>query len=77
MQFNKFKVDNKFIVYVQILNITYKIRSLITHLNLNKKDFSSRFGLMKLLNKRKKLLNFLLKKSPKNYFFIKFELNIK
>jgi small subunit ribosomal protein S15 len=43
----------------QIALFTYRINHLTEHLKLNKKDFSTQQGLMKLVGKRKKLLNYL------------------
>lgn len=43
----------------QIALFTYRINHLTEHLKQNKKDFSTQAGLMKLVGKRKKLLNYL------------------
>ena len=44
---------------VQIAILTEEINELTEHLKLHKKDFSSRRGLVKKLNQRRKLLRFL------------------
>ena len=43
----------------QIALFTTRINDLTAHLKINKKDFSTQLGLMKLVGKRKKLLNYL------------------
>jgi small subunit ribosomal protein S15 len=43
----------------QIALFTHRIIHLTEHLKNNKKDFSTQQGLMKLVGKRKKLLNYL------------------
>ena len=44
---------------VQIAILTEEVKELTEHLKLHKKDFSSRRGLVKKLNQRRKLLRFL------------------
>jgi small subunit ribosomal protein S15 len=43
----------------QIALFTHRISHLTQHLKSNKKDFSTQQGLMKLVGKRKRLLNYL------------------
>ena len=43
----------------QIALFTHRINHLTQHLKSNKKDYSTQQGLMKLVGKRKKLLNYL------------------
>ena len=43
----------------QIALFTFRINHLTQHLKLNKKDYSSRMGLLKLVGKRRRLLNYL------------------
>jgi small subunit ribosomal protein S15 len=43
----------------QIALFTHRINHLTNHLKSNKKDFSTQQGLMRLVGKRKKLLNYL------------------
>lgn len=52
---------------VQIAFLTKQIIELIEHLKQNKKDCHSRRGLLKMVGKRKKLLDYLSKESPKSY----------
>ena len=51
---------------VQIVQLTKKIENLSNHIKKNNKDKHSSVGLLKAVNKRKKLLDYLKKK--KNYF---------
>ncbi len=44
---------------VQVALLTYRIRELTEHLKVHKKDFHSRRGLLKMVGKRRKLLNYL------------------
>ena len=44
---------------VQIALLSKRIAQLTEHLKINKKDFSSRLGLLKLVGKRKLLLKYL------------------
>jgi small subunit ribosomal protein S15 len=52
---------------VQIALLTEEIRRLVLHLKKYKKDFASKKGLLKMVAKRKKLLNLLKKESEKRY----------
>ena len=52
---------------VQIALITKRINELAEHFKLHKKDNHSRYGLIKLVSQRKKLLKYLSKVSPKKY----------
>lgn len=62
---------------VQIALFTEKIKSLTTHLKKNKKDNHSRRGLLKMVSKRKKLLNYLKNKNPKRFKKITSALGLK
>ncbi len=44
---------------VQIATLTKKIEALTEHLKINKKDNSSRYGLIRMVNNRRKLLDYL------------------
>ncbi len=61
----------------QIALFTYRINHLTEHLKLNKKDFSTRLGLLKLVGKRRRLLNYLIKKDVTRYRTIIAELGIR
>ena len=50
----------------QIALFTHRINHLTEHLKINKKDHASRRGLLKLVGKRRRLLNYLMKKTSKN-----------
>ncbi|MBQ1244415.1 MAG: 30S ribosomal protein S15 [Clostridia bacterium] len=52
---------------VQIAILTYRINSLTEHLKLNKKDFHSQRGLLRMVGHRKNLLNYLAKKDIERY----------
>ena len=52
---------------VQIALLTEKIESLSKHMNLFKKDKHSSVGLLKAVNKRKKLLDYLKKNKIESY----------
>nr|YP_009542255.1 ribosomal protein S15 [Tetraena mongolica]WEB51385.1 ribosomal protein S15 [Tetraena hamiensis var. qatarensis]AYU56633.1 ribosomal protein S15 [Tetraena mongolica]AYU56719.1 ribosomal protein S15 [Tetraena mongolica]QUL61188.1 ribosomal protein S15 [Tetraena mongolica]UZU69740.1 ribosomal protein S15 [Tetraena mongolica] len=59
--------ENRGSVEFQILSFTKKIRRLTSHLELYKKDYSSKRGLRKILGKRQRLLSYLSKKNPISY----------
>jgi small subunit ribosomal protein S15 len=61
----------------QISLFTYRINHLTEHLKNNKKDYSSRMGLLKLVGKRRRLLDYLYKKDIERYRAIIKELNIR
>jgi small subunit ribosomal protein S15 len=52
---------------VQVALLTHRIRELTEHIKVNKKDFHSRFGLTKMVSKRRKILKHLSKKNPDKY----------
>jgi len=52
---------------VQAAQLTQKIKQLTEHLKAHKKDFSGRRGLLKMVGKRRRLLDYLSKKKPKEY----------
>jgi len=52
---------------VQVGILTKQIEELTTHLKTHRKDNHSRRGLLKMVGKRKKLLDYLEKSKPKNY----------
>ena len=51
----------------QVAVLTGRIRELTEHLKTNKKDHSSRRGLLKMVAKRRKLLDYLRTKSEDRY----------
>lgn len=52
---------------VQISLLTNRINQLTTHLSTFKKDYHSQTGLMKLVGRRKRLLDYLKKQDVKRY----------
>jgi len=52
---------------VQIVALTDRIKELAGHLKVNKKDFSSERGLMRLVNQRRGFLRYLERKNPAQY----------
>jgi small subunit ribosomal protein S15 len=52
---------------VQIALLSERISYLTEHLKINKKDHSSRLGLLKLVGQRKRLLRYLKKKNYEKY----------
>ncbi|MEN9525555.1 MAG: hypothetical protein RLZZ256_939 [Bacteroidota bacterium] len=51
----------------QIALLTERISHISSHLQVNKKDFSTHRGLMQLVGKRKRLLNYLQKHNLTGY----------
>ena len=62
---------------VQIAILTADISSLTPHLDGNKGDHHSRLGLLKLVGKRRRLLDYLMKKDINRYRKIIQELEIR
>ena len=52
---------------VQVALLTSQIKKLTGHLKLHKKDIHSRRGLLSMVSKRRRLLNYLMKKDEKRY----------
>jgi small subunit ribosomal protein S15 len=61
----------------QIALFSHRIIHLTAHLKENKKDSSTRRGLIQLVGKRRKLLNYLIKKDVTRYRSIIKELGIR
>jgi small subunit ribosomal protein S15 len=61
----------------QIALFTYRINHLTEHLKQNKKDNSTRRALIKLVGKRRSLLDYLIKKDIERYRAIIKELNLR
>jgi small subunit ribosomal protein S15 len=61
----------------QIALFTYRINYLTAHLKTHKKDHSTRLGLLKLVGKRRSLLDYLYKKDITRYRAIIAELGIR
>ncbi len=54
-------------VEVQVAVLTKKISELTKHLKIHKKDFDSRRGLLLMVGKRRRLLNYLKKSDEAKY----------
>lgn len=61
----------------QVALFTFRINHLTEHLKLNKKDHSTRLGLLKLVGKRRRLLDFLSRTDIERYRSIIKELKIR
>jgi len=52
---------------VQIILLTEEINNLVKHLKNHKKDFDSKVGLLKMVGKRRRLLNYLQRTDKQTY----------
>ena len=55
---------------VQIAILTTRINSLTEHMRTHKKDYATRRGLLALVSRRRRLLDYLRKHSPQAYLDI-------
>jgi small subunit ribosomal protein S15 len=62
---------------VQVALLTKRIETLTEHLKTHKKDHSSRFGLIKMVNARRRLLDYLKQKDKERYEKLIGELGIR
>ena len=62
---------------IQIAVISERIKNLTEHFKIHNKDNHSKRGLLALVNKRKKLLNYLSKKHHSEYLELIKKLNIR
>lgn len=62
---------------VQVSLFTEEIKRLIKHLKDHPKDHSSRRGLLKIVSKRRRLLDYLKKDDPKKYGSVVKDLGLK
>jgi small subunit ribosomal protein S15 len=62
---------------VQIAVLTHRIVSLTGHLKTHKKDHASRRGLLMMVSRRRRLLNYLRKNDPSEYREILGKLSIR
>jgi small subunit ribosomal protein S15 len=53
---------------VQVAILTYRIAQLTEHFKTHKKDYHSRRGLLKLVNKRRRLLEYLKRTDSRRYY---------
>ena len=52
---------------VQVAILTKKINALTEHMKKNKRDFSTRRGLLQMVSRRRRLLDYLAKKDQSRY----------
>lgn len=64
---NKVHKDDTGSPEVQIALLTERINSLTAHLKIYKKDYHTKTGLMKMVGRRKRLLEYLKKQDVKRY----------
>ena len=62
---------------VQVAILTEQINNLTEHLNKNKKDSHSKHGLLKMVGKRRSLLNYLKENDIEKYRKLIDELNLR
>lgn len=62
---------------VQIATLTKRIEMLTDHLKTHQKDHSSRYGLIKMVNARRRLLDYLKRKDEERYRGLIKELGIR
>jgi len=62
---------------VQVALLTERITYLTEHLKTNKKDHSSRLGLLKLVGQRRRLMRYLKKVDLKRWNIIKTDMGIR
>ena len=53
---------------VQVALLTKKIGALTEHMKANKKDYSTRRGLLAMVSKRRRLLDYLKRKDQNRYY---------
>ena len=54
-------------VEVQVVTLSERIKQLTGHFKINPKDYASKRGMVKMLARRKKSLDYLEKKNPQMY----------
>ncbi len=62
---------------IQIAFLTEEINSLVNHLKTHKKDFSSRYGLLKKVGERRRLMKYLDRTNPESLKNIAKKLKLK
>jgi small subunit ribosomal protein S15 len=74
---NKIHKDDTGSPEVQIAILTNRINYLTAHMTANKKDYHTKTGLMKMVGRRKRLLEYLKKQEVKRYESLIKKLNIR
>ncbi len=62
---------------VQIAVLSHRIKELTGHLKAHKKDFASRRGLLMLVSRRRRLLDYVRQKDPGRYASLIERLNLR
>ena len=62
---------------IQVILLSERIKELTEHLKEHKKDHDSRVGLLKMVGKRRRLLDYLAKKDQKQYTNLTADLQLK
>ena len=62
---------------VQISILTTRIAEMTKHLQIHKKDFSSRRGLLRMVSRRRRLLDYVKRKNPQLYLDLLRRLDIR
>ncbi|MDR1928583.1 MAG: 30S ribosomal protein S15 [Endomicrobium sp.] len=62
---------------IQIALLTTRINYLSNHFKKSPKDFASRVGFLKMIGKRRRLLNYIKKHNATRYFSILKKLNLR
>lgn len=62
---------------VQVSVLTERIAELTGHLKVNKKDFAARRGLLQMVGKRRRLLEYLAQEDPEAYIALSDKLKLR
>lgn len=62
---------------VQVTRLTQQIKDLTGHMKKNPKDFAAQRGLLQMVGRRRRLLNYLARKDSKQYLALKEKLGIR
>lgn len=62
---------------VQIANLTKRIAAMTEHLQANKKDYASRRGLLGMVSRRRRLLDYVKRHNPELYLDLLRRLDIR
>ena len=62
---------------VQIAILTERINTLTEHMKMHKKDYSSQRGLLALVSRRRRLLDYVKKHDPERYIGLLQRLNLR
>ena len=62
---------------VQVALLTQRIRDVTNHVNIHAKDNHSRYGLVKLVSQRRRLMKYLQRTNPESYVELTNKLKIR